>query len=470
MVSYSNLMVRYCLLFFSVLVWSFTAKAQEKILAGDYGYTTNVQKAEEIKYEYNSKEGLYKIIKQRTLEFTNGKLKKLVEGEMQLNEFEETIITYTYNQKGQIWYSTEQALGKETDTFYFVYNNQRLYSKTGGNPKVEEIYEYNDSGFPTKITTRYVGGNMIRQIEYSGYQGAKTYKLSEKNYFKGTVTKTSENEVVNGKVIASSLKYSFADKAIKTYYKYDDHGNSIEESSEAGLYKNVFTYDLKGNVIQVKFGGAEKNGQIFSANEFLFTRISYTDGSVTGNTDLAEVFVKKYDIKSGSYKFETRLASIAATLKVAIESLEDEELVYNVMKLKEDKCRVELNDEDITKGMLTLKAPNGLDLVLYDDIWESSLIVKDYYTALVPVNKWVTATYLPVSSSNTYYVLTNKGKSVNIISEGVYLFLKEYTLVNSPSGKDIEIKKNGKVLYILKDCYSKPDNIFYAVEIPKSTN
>jgi hypothetical protein len=447
--------------------------AQEKYMTNDFGYTSQVKQVEEVKYEYSEKDKQYRITRQRKLSFDKGRLVSFTEGEILLMKYSETNINYTYDANGNLKTSVEENNDGKKESFSFSYKNGKLVSKiaTGDTPMLEELYEYTNNGLLSKITLKNRNG-IIKTVEYTAYKGDKTYTLTEHTYFKGKETSASVSNYLNGQMVSASLKFAFADKPSVYTYKYDSKGNRVEEVSGNVTYRNVYNYDDRENPFQIKFGGRE-GGDASTPNSFLFAKITYTDGLTLGTADLVEFFVKQYDKKSASYSYQKKIQSSGndalSNLMAAIENMDDD-IKYGVLKTAEGKFKVKAGDEYITLAVKAAKAPNDVDLVLYDTIMEITMVAKDFYTSATPVDQWIEPLLLPYSDANAYFVMSRNGASVSLMVEGRYLNLKEYELLKINNGKDLQVKKEGKVYYLLKDCYAKPDHRFYSADVPKESN
>lgn len=443
--------------------------AQEKITPKDYGFTSNVKQVDEVEYEYDTKEKIYKLKQQKSYAFDKGKLVSssykstgiiYVEGET----------TFTYNSNGQLISSREKNnLGDEI--YNYTYNNGKLILKKNIKTAypIETVFEYNDKGYLSKIIKK-TGNDLSNVKVYSNYTNAQSYALLETVYWNNKISYTTTMKFVNGLKTSSITAYTSSTTTPKeSIFKYDDKGHLVEEIGGNGNYTNVYKYDDRGNAFRTMYGGG-KTLLYNIENKFVFSKITYNDGLALGMAAFNEQFVQEFDKKSASYTYEK---DFNATKKVDLNflnDLEDEEDYFLILKTVESKFKVKTAfGTYITNTVNALKAPNGLDLVIYDSVTKKTVVRYNFYAANTEIEKWFEADELPTTASGLYFLLKNNGKNFYIISKASYLNSTSYKALlipNSVSDYSITID-NHKDKYVIRDVAHKKDDIFYPFEILK---
>lgn len=443
--------------------------AQDKVMPKDFGFTNNVKQVDEIKYAYDANEKQYKIQEQNSYVFENG---KLISNKYKTTGFIflEGEVSYTYNKSGELISSTEKtSLGNET--YNYTYNNGKLILKKNTDNKhpIETVFEYNEKGYLAKITKK-VGGILSNTKVFSNYSNAQTYTLLETVYWDNKVSYTTTSKYVNGQETSIITAYtSSGSKPKETIFKYNNKGHIIEEIATTGTFYNVYNYDDRGNAIRVKYGG-NSNSQFNADNKFSFSKITYTDGLSLGIAEFNEYFVKEYDKKSASYTFEKDFDTkkkIDLNFFDELNNLVEEK--YYVLKTEVDKFKVKTsNGTYLTNAVNALKAPNNLDLIIYDTLMKVSAMCKNFYSSNTETEKWLTTFDLVESESNIYIVFQNNTKTYSLISNAKYLALSNYKFKPYPNTtSDYIIIEKGVDKYVIRNVNGKKDDIFYPLELLK---
>lgn len=445
-----------------------TTMAQEKITPKDFGFTNNVKQVDEVEYEYDAKEKVYKLKQQKNYVFDKGKLVSssykstgiiYMEGET----------TFTYNSNGQLASSREKS-NLSDETYNYTYSNGKLILKKNIKTAypIETVFEYNDKGYLSKAIKK-TGNDLSNVKVYSNYTNAQSYALLETVYWNNKVSYTSTMKFVNGLKTSSITAYTSSTTIPKeSTFKYNDKGHLIEETSGSGIYTNVYKYDDRGNAFRTVYGGSSSS--LYNVeNKFVFSKITYTDGLALGIAAFNEQFVKEFDKKSASYAFEK---DFALTKKIDLNFLNDleDENFYFVLKTSEDKFKVKTADGSyITNAVNALKAPNGLDLAIYDTLLKITTVCKNFYATYTEKEKWLETEDLPTTASGLYFILKNNGKNFYIVSKASYLKSTSYKsmlIPNSTSDYSVTID-NHTDRYVIRDVAHKKDDIFYPFEILK---
>lgn len=146
-----------------------------------------------------------------------------------------------------------------------------------------------------------------------------------------------------------------------------------------------------------------------------------------------------------------------------IDSLSD----YYVMKVENTKHKVEtLEGDDITAEVNALKSPNGLDLVIYDPEANWTSVCIDFYREGTPNGEWLPTDALPDSPTGIYWVLSNDYKSYNLIQNGRYLDMANYSMKKSEkNASEFIISEDGVPKYVMRNLQGKSLNSFYPLEL-----
>jgi hypothetical protein len=443
--------------------------AQEKIAPKDFGLTNNVKQVDEVEYEYDAKEKVYKIKEQKNYVFDKGKLVSssykstgiiYMEGET----------TFTYNSNGQLISSREKN-NLNDETYNYTYNNGKLILKKNIKTAypIETVFEYNNKGYLSKVIKK-TGNDLSNVKVYSNYTNAQSYTLLETVYWNNKVSYTTTMQFIYGlKTSATTVYASSTSLPKESTFKYNDKGHLVEEISASGTYTNVYKYDDRGNAFRTMYGGS-KNSLYNIENRFLFSKITYNDGLALGIAAFNEQFVQEFDKKSASYAYEKDFNTKKKVDLNFLNDLEDDDDYFLILKTNESKFKVKTAfGTYITNTVNALKAPNGLDLVIYDSVTKKTVVRYNFYAANTEIEKWFEADELPTTASGLYFLLKNNGKNFYIISKASYLkstSFKTLLIQNSSSDYSVTIE-NHTDKYVIRDVAHKKDDVFYPFEILK---
>lgn len=449
------------------------AGAQEKIYPKDFGYNNKVKQVDEIYYQYSIADKRYNITKEQTLYFSNGKLtrRNLLSTILGVVEYD---IYYTYNQQGRLSVVIEKVNGVEKGKYNYVYKNGSLVAISGvyNNSKEESSFEYNTKGQLQKKIAK-ADGELSAITLYSDYKSVDSYTETVTNYLKGKITGSEITRYLKGLIIAEGSCYGVSDPMVLTELEYDSKGNVIKRTSPKAIFANAYEYDDEGNAIRAMFGGNQMGGQ--PKNVFRFSKITYISGMALGVTDLNYFFVSSREKNVESYKAQSRLSrpKTGTPQSGSVEnwaSFADSSLEIYLLKNADGTYKV-LDDKgnDMTKDVAKIKAPNNLDLMIYDSVLGYTLFFKGFFSATTTVGEKLKGQYLDDSANGAYFVRTNQGKNVYMIYEGKYLSLSQYQVAKSVNGLDVNISKEGKKLFVLKNYYDVnlvKEDVFYPVVSP----
>lgn len=461
--------MRILFVFLIVGISVFFANAQDKILPADFGYNNKVKQVEEVYYKYSPASKRYNINEEQTLYFTKG---KLTHQSRLVNFIDVTAYDtyYTYNTAGQLLTCIEKVNGTEKSKYNYIYKNGKLIAKNGTNAdkKEEQLFTYNLKGQLAQITSKK-DGELKSTIAFTNYKLADTYTKTTTNYIMGKVSDIEVKNYVNGLLVEIGNGFGESGHLSITKLEYDNKGNKISASSAFSNSVNAYQYDDGGNAFRALFGGVQTQ-QGKSDNVFRFSKITYISGMSLGTTDLNYLFVNSYEKDVASYKTQERLKRPASGTKPSnllslITDLAADEVQMSVEKNADGTYRVlDGTGQDIIKEVSRIKAPNGLDLLVYDSVFDDVFFFENFYTASIGAK--LSGKCLPESAKGAYFVRTNQGKSIYMIYQGKYFPLSEYRVTKAANGLDVYVEKEGKTLYVFKNYFDNnlvKEDVFYPV-------
>lgn len=306
-----------------------------------------------------------------------------------------TTYNFNYDSQGRLQKYWSEG-GRFGDTFEsYVYQNEGNFTRTRsfkeGDAGIKYIYQKTDYGYlvggdDTKKKL-FVKNNLVNKVVlgYDRYEPSET--LIEHNS--------------NGKV--SKRETSFA----TIIFRYNDQGDQTffqetnKRSGNTTSRKYAYKYDKYGNwIIQVSLLDMSNTQGIPSFPQPTLREIKYSNGEVTGTTDIT--------------KAESNLVSLRKAVK-SVDTNTDNQVATWKRSSKEN-FKFYINNQSVNKAMLAYMGPN----VLAFNQDNNQLYVMENAKA-VTLNKVFKAKKLLSNTSNGYWfkhpnggvtVFTNRGEIV----------------------------------------------------------
>lgn len=338
----------------------------------------------------------------------------------------------------------------------------------------EKVYEYDDNGNNTCITSRnkndkeekWVEKKIKREYDEFGHLIKEYTSNIEDNIpidYEYDICGNIIRERIPQKKDGEKIFYEIIDS------RYDYHGNLVEKKVhlDGNKYKtSEYGYDIANNLISVK-SSTEKGKSSFA--QYLYDSKGRKIRQFTGLSRLARIEVKEgKDVSNDNYYDGGKEYSIIISGLNKLDELSETKYEYNkkgeIFSITEPNGRKETYTYDLVGNLTSDRIENVKEIInKYDSLnrlvstTERNLENKNetvksfWYDKYGRVNqtKETTAEGSTVETRNTYDALTDNSIGERIILESGVVLEKEYSYDSAGNKKSLIIKKGKDILYSL---------------------
>ena len=430
------------LLILSVIIS--TSYAQEKYLTSDFNLPKEVVKYETIRYNYNPTSKAFEPQHTDNYEFKDGKLITFTtDGNGSFIRFT-TNKNYEYDAKGNLVKTvTKSSVSEYAD--YFSYDSKGrlilISNQTTSNP-ISTSFKYNEKGFLLSVTKKN-GDFTGQEFLYFDYIDKNNYKYTE-NYYK---YKSTEKLYISNCVVKNGLKISEK--------RSDENGNILRDDTfEYNNYRHLISLKEKtGNILVYNIGYDEKGTEIKSrrgdvGGDFYnaFSKVTYKDGTTSGNTDFAPYFTAGLQLP---------------LLKMPYNTTPKDK--YKVRKTGQSTF-----DVQNSKGVILTKPSEGLifeqkDFLFYDANNGENSVLFGLFTDAYKANEWYDL--LTYNSPSGKYIVVNSDWQFLVFEKGKSADITGLTLHKGIDGNTLVVAENGKEKYFVPYLNQIQALVIYPLEI-----
>lgn len=420
------------LIFFSV--WSFS---QQQFRTSDFGYSDDVVKVEESLYKFNKETKEFVIENAYTTEIKNTFFQKqTLESYFGENRLIGEYL-YRYNPDftiKEIEYKPIEGKFGYPMKFLFQYEKGKL-SKMIAEGMQTTFYEYDKTGNRTKEIQKDLRNEVVKTILYQDYKNNKTYTKLNKDG-DGTGTDFTKEYFENGLIKRS--EFVSGDFKSETSYTYDAFRNiKSQVYNDSSRIDYNYEFDSKNNRIKI----AKLSQALPEDNSFTFIKITYSDGTTSGSTNLDLEFIKKYD-----EVFREKDSLLQHYQKVAYSRKD----YLSVLKGEDDRIEIQDSyDNNFEKVVQLVDTPEHSSLVIFNEVDQSVHFVKGFYLDDFVKHEWHDAVKLE-SPTRIYWVKNNKF-TISFYQDGKYLQSSNFSIENDENPNHLAVKSVDGTTYQIQN-------------------
>ncbi len=424
-----------------VFLFSVCCFAQQQFRTSDFGYSDDVVKVEEWLYKFHPEERVFKVQNAYTTDFEKSYFKKQTvaaffdEGSS-VGEYH-----YTYNKDKTIaaivYKPVNGSFGKLTE-IHFQHEKGKLKRMVIAGISNTD-YEYDAKGNLRKETEKDLYGNVTEIAEYFKYTAPKTYEKTKTSYDANKkVTFTTKETFVNGKVV---LKKAQSETLTwKNFFEYDTYGNLIHQLyDDTSELRYHYGFDAKNNRIKIAKLSPSQPEDL----SFTFVKITYDDGTISGDTAVDYNFIKKHDAvfrERDSLLQHHRYVTYSGNKKGYLQLLKGEDSAFEVQ---------DTYDNDFTKVVKLLPSPAGSHAIVFCEVDNSTHFAKEFYADTFERHQWSDLELL-ASPTNMFWMKNEKNK-IFIYQNGQFLSTANFSVKPDASDeKDLLLSDGVNNPYLLK--------------------
>lgn len=425
-----------------VFLFSVCCFAQQQFRTSDFGYSDDVVKVEEWLYKFHPEERVFKVQNAYTTDFEKSYFKKQTvaaffdEGSS-VGEYH-----YTYNKDKTIasivYKPGNGSFGKLTE-IHFHYEKGKLKRMVIAGISTT-YYEYDAKGNLRKETEKDVYGNVTEIADYFKYTAPKSYEKTKTSYDANhKVTLTLKETFVNGKVVLKKAQSETL--AWKNSFEYDAFGNLIHQHyDDASELRYHYAFGTKNNRIKI----AKLSPSQPEDHSFTFVKITYADGTISGDTAVDYDFIKQHDAvfreRDSLLQHHRDVTYSGDTSKGYLQLLKGENNDFEVQ---------DTYDNDFTKVVKLLPFPVGLHAIVFCEVDNSTHFVKEFYADSFERHHW-SDLELFASPTNMFWMKNEKNK-IFIYQNGQFLSKVNFSVQPDASDeKDLLLSDGVSNQYLLK--------------------
>lgn len=419
------------------LFWFANIFAQQQFRTSDFGYSDDVVKVEESLYKFNNetkefvRENIYTTeikntyFQKQTLESYFGENRLI--GEYRYRYYPDFTIK-------EIEYKPIEGKFGYPMKFLFHYEKGKLRKMIAEGMQTT-FYEYDKIGNRTKEIQKDLRNEVVKTILYQDYKDNKTYTKLNKDG-DGTETDFTKEYFENGLVKRS--EFVSGDFKSETSYMYDTFRNiKSQVYNDSSRIDYNYEFDSKNNRIKI----AKLSQALPEDNSFTFVKITYTDGTTSGSTELDLDFIKNHDKLFGEKD------SLMQRYQKITYSKKD---YLSVLKGDEDKIEIQDSyDNNFEKVVQLVDTPEHSSLVIFNEVDQSVHFVKGFYLDDFVKHEWHDAVKLELPTG-IYWVKDNKYK-ISFYQDGKYLQSSNFSIENDENPKHLVVKSVNGTIYQIQN-------------------
>ncbi|ESU19511.1 hypothetical protein FCR2A7T_16660 [Flavobacterium cauense R2A-7] len=424
-----------------VFLFSVCCFAQQQFRTSDFGYSDDVVKVEECLYKFHPDERVFKVQNSYTTAFEKSYFKKqkiasFFDEGSSVGEYH-----YTYNKDKTIaaivYKPVNGSFGKLTE-IHFQYEKGKLKRMVIAGISNTD-YEYDAKGNLRKETEKDLYGNVTEIADYFKYTAPKTYEKTKISYDANKkVTFTTKETFVNGKVVLKTAQSETL--TWKNTFEYDSYGNLIHQLyDDASELRYHYEFDAKNNRIKI----AKLSPSQPEDHSFTFVKITYADGTISGDTAVDYDFIKKHDKvfrERDSLLQHHRKVTYSGNSKGYLQLLKGENSDFEVQ---------DTYDNDFTKVVKLLPSPVDYHAIVFCEVDNSTHFAKEFFADTFERHRWFDLEQ--VSSPTGMFWMKNEKNKIFIYKSGQFLSTANFSVKPDASDeKDLLLNDGINNPYLLK--------------------
>lgn len=415
--------------------------AQQQFRTSDFGYSEDVVKVEEWLYKFHPEERVFKVQNAYTTDFEKSYFKKqkiasFFDEGSSVGEYH-----YTYNKDKTIaaivYKPVNGSFGKLTE-IHFQYEKGKLKRMVIAGISTT-YYEYDAKGNLRKETEKNVYGNVTEITDYFKYTDNKSYEKTKTSYDSNMKpTSVTKETFLKGKIVA---KHSQSETLTwKNTFEYDAYGNQMHQLyDDASELRYHYEFDAKNNRIKI----AKLSPSQPEDHSFTFVKITYADGTISGDTAVDYDFIKQHDAvfrERDSLLQHHRKVTYSGNNKGYLQLLKGENNDFEVQ---------DTYDNDFTKVVKLLPSPVGFDAIVFCEVDNSTHFAKEFFADTFEKHQWLDLEPL-FSPTNMFWMKNGKNK-IFLYQNGQFLSTANFSVKPDASDeKDLLLSDSVSNQYLLK--------------------
>lgn len=419
------------------LFWFANIFAQQQFKTSDFGYSDDVVKVEESLFKFNAetkefvRENTYTTEIKNTY-FQKQTLESYFGDKRLIGEY-----TYSYNSDFTLKeINYKPIIGNFGHPIRFLFQHEKgKLKKVIVEDMSSTTYEYDKKGNLIKEVELNADDEPSETIFYQDYNDKKSYtKIKKSNDGSGNdFTKEiyKDGLLIEKNMISEDFKSN-------TKYSYDNFRNVISQVyDDCSRIDFNYEFDAKNNRIKI----AKVISALPDDNSFAFAKITYTDGTTSGSTELDLDFIKKHD------KLFREKDSLMQQYQKVVYSRKD---YLSVLKGEDNVIEIQDSyDNNFEKVVQLVDTPENSSLVIFNEVDQSVHFVKGFYLDDFAKHEWHDAIKL-ISPTRIFWVKDNKFK-ISFYQDGKYLQSSNFSIEDDENPKHLVVKSEDGATYQIQN-------------------